>query len=142
VEAILAGMLLWNRRVLSRKRNSEGVMDEQSGELTAKNEVTGAGRGELKMDRLGWGWRRDSGSWFQRQAEAGRKERSVNRNNVDEQDDWQVMKSDSCKQIKERWNYINIKVERFRKQLKTWFYHIISYIYLLVTVVQTAKNQF
>jgi len=30
-----------------------------------------------EKEKLGWGWRREAGSWFQRQGEAYRKERSV-----------------------------------------------------------------
>ena len=46
-------------------------MDVQSGE-SEKKEVTGEGIGESEMEELvpEWGWRRDKGSWFQRQGEA------------------------------------------------------------------------
>ena len=46
-------------------------MDVQSGE-SEKEEVMGEGIGELEMEKLvpEWGWRRDKGSWFQRQGEA------------------------------------------------------------------------
>jgi len=46
-------------------------MDEQSGE-SKEEEVMGEGMGELEIEELvpEWGWRRDKGSWFQRQGEA------------------------------------------------------------------------
>jgi len=54
-------------------------MDKQSGEL--KEEEVRCRRlvGESKVEELlpEWGWRRDKGSWFQRDGEAYRKERSV-----------------------------------------------------------------
>ena len=40
-------------------------------------------KGESEIERLGWGWWREVGSWFQRQAEAYLKERSVMRNEDD-----------------------------------------------------------
>jgi len=43
-------------------------MDEESGE-SKDEEVTGEGIGESEMVPE-WGWRRDEGSWFQRQGEA------------------------------------------------------------------------
>jgi len=45
-------------------------MYEQSGE--SEEEVIGEGIGESEMEELvpEWGWRRDKGSWFQRQNEA------------------------------------------------------------------------
>jgi len=48
-----------------------GSMDEQSGE-SKEEEVMGEGMGELEIEELvpEWGWRRDKGSWFQRQGEA------------------------------------------------------------------------
>ena len=54
--------------VIIRDWKSEGVMDEESGE--SKEEVIGAGIGESEIDKLVWGWRRDTGTWFQRQGEA------------------------------------------------------------------------
>jgi len=46
-------------------------MDVQSGE-SEEEEVMGEGIGETEMEELlpEWGWRRDKGSWFQRQGEA------------------------------------------------------------------------
>jgi len=43
-------------------------MDEQTGESEEK-EVMGEGIGETEMEELvpEWGWRRDKGSWLQRQ---------------------------------------------------------------------------
>jgi len=53
-------------------------MDEQSGE-SEEEEVMGEGIGESEMEELvpEWRWRQDKWSWFQRQGEAYRKERSV-----------------------------------------------------------------
>ena len=53
-------------------------MGEQSGE-SKEEEVLGEGIGESEIKELvwQWGWERDKGSWFQRQGEAYRKERSV-----------------------------------------------------------------
>jgi len=46
-------------------------MDVQSGEIE-EEEVIGEGISESKMEQLvpEWDWRRDKGSWFQRQGEA------------------------------------------------------------------------
>jgi len=49
-------------------------MDVESGESTQEDDVTGVGRGESETERLGWGWRRDAGSWFWRQNELQRNE--------------------------------------------------------------------
>ena len=49
-------------------------MDEESSEST-KEEVTGAGIGESEIEKLRIGWRRNTGSWLQRQGEAKRKKR-------------------------------------------------------------------
>jgi len=53
-------------------------MDEQNGE-SKEEDVMDEGIGWSEMEELApeWGWRRDKGSWFQRQGEAQRKERSV-----------------------------------------------------------------
>jgi len=54
-------------------------MDVQSGE-SEEEEVMGQGIGEeweIQKLVLEWGWRTDEGSWFQKQGEAKRKERSV-----------------------------------------------------------------
>ena len=50
-------------------------MDGESGELTEWEEVVGAWTGRTETEGLKWGWRRELGSWFQRQGEAYRKER-------------------------------------------------------------------
>ena len=68
---------------LSRERKSEGVVDDENGESTQLDDVTGVGRAESELDRLGCGLRSEAGSWFQRQGEAHRKERSVTRNEDD-----------------------------------------------------------
>jgi len=48
-----------------------GGMDEQSGE-SKEEEAMGEGIVELEMKEPlpEWGWRRDKGSWFERQGEA------------------------------------------------------------------------
>jgi len=53
-------------------------MDGQSGE-SEDEEVMGEGIGESEVEEmvLEWGWRKDKGSWFQRQGETWWKERSV-----------------------------------------------------------------
>jgi len=45
-------------------------VDKRDGE-SEKEEVMGEGIGESEMEELTpeWGWRRDKGSWFQRQGE-------------------------------------------------------------------------
>ena len=45
---------------------SEGVTDDKSSESTEEDDVIDAGKGKLKIQRLGlgWGWHRESGSWF------------------------------------------------------------------------------
>ena len=52
-------------------------MDGESGELTEWEEVVGAWTGRTETEGPEWGRRRELGSWFQRQGEAYRKERSV-----------------------------------------------------------------
>jgi len=56
---------------MSREWKREGVVDEQSGESEEEG-VMGEGIGEWEMEELipEWGWRRDKGSWFQRQGES------------------------------------------------------------------------
>ena len=57
---------------------SEGVMDDESGELMElMEEVPLKELGDAKLERLVRGWRREAGSWFQRRGEAYWKERSV-----------------------------------------------------------------
>jgi len=54
------GKDLWNRyvQVLSREWNSEGVMDDESGESTEKDDVTDAERGESeRLSNEPWGMR-------------------------------------------------------------------------------------
>jgi len=56
------------------------VMDGESGESTDTDHVVGARKGKSKIEKVGWGWRTELGSWFHRQGETYRKERSVIRN--------------------------------------------------------------
>jgi len=58
-------------------------VDSESVESREEDDVTGVGRGESEIERLGWRWRREVGSWFQRDRDAYRKERSVIRNEDD-----------------------------------------------------------
>jgi len=58
-------------------------MDGDNGELTEWEDVIGAWTGKSETEELEWGWRRELGSWFQRQGEAYRKERSVMRSEDD-----------------------------------------------------------
>ena len=60
-----------------------GVMDGESGELTEWEEVVGEWTGRTETEGVKWGWRRELGSWFQRQGEAYRKERLVMRREDD-----------------------------------------------------------
>jgi len=70
-EEVKLQMVGFVKQILSWEWKREGVMDVQSGE-SEKKEVTGEGIGESEMEELvpEWGWRRDKGSWFQRQGEA------------------------------------------------------------------------
>jgi len=80
------GKDLQKRKVLSLEWKSEGVMDDESGELMEPmEEVPLIQLGEAELERLVRGWRRGAGSWFQRRGEAYWKERSVIRreNGVD-----------------------------------------------------------
>jgi len=45
--------------------------------MSSHSSVTGIGRDKSEIERLGWGWQKEAGSWFQRQGEAYWKERSV-----------------------------------------------------------------
>ena len=59
-------------------------MDDESGELMElMEEVPLKELGDVKVKRLVCGWRREAGSWFQRQGEAYWKERSVIRKEDD-----------------------------------------------------------
>ena len=72
------------RKVLSLDWKSEGVMDDESGELMElMEEVPLKELGDAKLDRLVRGWWREAGSWFQRRGEAYWKERSVIRREDD-----------------------------------------------------------
>jgi len=55
-------------------------MDDESGASTEEDNMAVVGKGELE---IGWGWRSETGSWFQRQGEAYRKERSIICNETD-----------------------------------------------------------
>ena len=76
---------LWKRWVLSREWKSEGVMDDERGDSAEK--VAGRKkelqRKKIELERLGWYWRSDTGSWFKRQGETYRKNRPVIRNEDD-----------------------------------------------------------
>ena len=77
-----------NRKVLSLEWKSEGLMDDESGELMelmeeVMEEVPLKELGDAKLERLVRGWRREAGSWFQRRGEAYWKERSVIRREDD-----------------------------------------------------------
>ena len=78
------GKHLQKRKVLSLEWKSEGVMDDESGEsMEPMEEVPLIQLGEAELERLVRGWRRRSGSWFQRWGEACWKERSVIRKEDD-----------------------------------------------------------
>jgi len=53
-----------------------------SGESAEEEYVAGVGTGASETERLEWGWWRKSGSWFQRQGEAYRHERSIRNEDV------------------------------------------------------------
>ena len=74
----LGGKNLQKRKVLSLEWNSEGVMDDESGEsMELMEKVPLKELGDAELERLVRGWRREAGSWFRRRGEAYRKERSV-----------------------------------------------------------------
>ena len=56
------------------KWKSEGVMDDESGDDETDELISGWG-GDLRQEW--WGWRSESGSWFQRRGDAYLNERSV-----------------------------------------------------------------
>jgi len=51
-------------------------MDDERGDGTQAVEMTEVEK-EREESEVEWGWRSEGGSWFQRQGEAYRKERSV-----------------------------------------------------------------
>ena len=62
---------LQKRKVLSLEWKSKGVMDDESGEsMEPMEEVPLKELGEAELERLVRGWRRETGSWFQRRGEA------------------------------------------------------------------------
>ena len=78
------GKDLQKRKVLSLEWKSEGVMDDESGELMEPmEEVPLIQLGEAELERLVRGWRRGAGNWFQRRGEAYWKEQSVIRKEDD-----------------------------------------------------------
>jgi len=79
---VYGGKDLWNRWALSWEWKSEGFVDEQSCAST-EEEVTCAGKRGTEIQKLVRGCLRETGSWFQRQGEAYRKERSVIRSKDD-----------------------------------------------------------
>ena len=80
-----SGNDLQKRKALSLEWKSEGVMDDESGELMEPmEEVPLIELGEAELERLVRDWRREAGGWFQRRREAYWKQRSVIRR-VDEE---------------------------------------------------------
>ena len=74
----LQGKDLQKRKVLSLDWKSGGVMDDESDEsMKLMEEVPLKELGDAELERLVRGWRREAGSWFQRQGEAYWKEWSV-----------------------------------------------------------------
>jgi len=62
---------LQKRKFLSLEWKSEGVMDDESGELMElMEEVPLKELGDAKLDRLVHGSQKEAGSWFQRRREA------------------------------------------------------------------------
>jgi len=43
-------------------------MDDESGESTEEDDVTGVGRGESEIERQGWGWQREGEAYWQEQS--------------------------------------------------------------------------
>jgi len=79
-------------------------MDDESGELMELME---------RLESLVRGWRREAGSWFQRQGEAYWKEWSVIRreDDVDGRERvWPKMKSECCEEAELWWGYADMKV--------------------------------
>ena len=80
----LRGKDLLKKKVLRVEWNSEGTMDDESGEsMELMEEVPLKKLGEAELERLVRGWWREAGSWFPRQGEANWKERSVIRREDD-----------------------------------------------------------
>jgi len=82
-------------------------MDDESGESTAEDDVTGTGRDESEVERLGWGWWNKMGSWFHRQVDAYQKSalRLVTRTMLMAEQGWQEMNSKWCEDAEYRWAY-------------------------------------
>jgi len=74
---VCRGKDIWKRLVLSWEWKSEGVTKGESGESTEGEDVVGAGKGKSEIERQGWSWWREVGSWLQRQGEAYQKEQSA-----------------------------------------------------------------
>ena len=58
------------KKVLSLEWNSEGMMDRDSQSMEPTEEVPLKELGDAELERLLRGWRREAGSWFQRQGKA------------------------------------------------------------------------
>jgi len=85
-------------------------VDEQSCAST-EEEVTCAGKRGTEIQKLVGGCFRETGSWFQRQGEAYRKERSVIRSK-DMVDWWSIesdeMKGECCEEAQQWWGYADM----------------------------------
>ena len=68
------GKDLQKRKVLSLEWKSEGVMDDESGQVIEQMEE---GLGDSELERLVHGWWREARNWFHRRGEAYWKEQSV-----------------------------------------------------------------
>ena len=80
---------------------SEGVMDDESGELIElMEEVPLKELGDAKLERLVRGWRREAGSWFQVREEAYRKEHLLFVEKMIRMEErvWPKMKSECCEE--------------------------------------------
>ena len=58
------------KKVLSQDWNSEGMMDGGSQSMEPTEEAPLIGLGDSELERLVRGWRREAGSWSQRQGKA------------------------------------------------------------------------
>jgi len=77
----MVGKICERGTFLRRKWKSKWIVDGKGGELTECEDALGAATRKSEKERLGWDWRRELGSWFQRHIDdVGGRATSVTRN--------------------------------------------------------------
>ena len=92
---------------------SEGIMDDESGEsMELMEEMPLKELGDVELERLVRGWRREARSWFQRRGEAYWNNDLLFVEKMMWMDErvWPKMKSESREEAERWWGYAEMKV--------------------------------